>query len=95
MAETTKDTQVSLRVPTELKDRIETYSRLTGRSKSHVAMEAIAHYLDWRTPQVADLKEAIAAADRDEFATDAEVAAVLARYAKARKPAAPAAKRRP
>ena len=76
----TKDSQVSMRLPGELKARIESYARLTGRSKSHVAMEALAEYLDWRLPQVADLKEAIAAADRGEFASDDEVQAVFQRY---------------
>ena len=80
-AKDTKDSQVSMRLPGELKERIESYARMTGRSKSHVAMEAIAHYLDWRVPQIADLKEAIAAADRGEFATEAQVQAVVARFA--------------
>lgn len=75
----TKDSQVSLRLPGELKGRIETYARMTGRSKSHVAMEALADYLDWRLPQVADLEQALAAAERGEFASDDEVAAVLTR----------------
>ena len=76
----TKDSQVSLRLPGELKDRIERYAQLTGRSKSYVAMEALAEYLDWRLPHMQDLEKAIAAADRDEFATEADVAAVFARY---------------
>ncbi len=76
----TKDSQVSLRLPSELKDRIERYALLTGRSKSFVAMEALAEYLDWRLPQMQDLEQAVAAADRGEFATDAEVAAVFTRY---------------
>ncbi len=80
MAEATKDTQVSLRVPTALKERIEAYSQLTGRSKSYVAMEALAEYLDWRLPQMQDLEQAIEAADRSEFASPAKVAAVFARY---------------
>lgn len=38
-----KDSQVSVRLPNELKDRMETYApQLTGRTKSHVAMEALA-----------------------------------------------------
>ena len=78
---TTKDSQVSMRLPGELKARIETYAVMTGRSKSHVAMEALPDYLDWRLPQVVDLKEAIAAADRGEFASDGEVQAVFGRYA--------------
>ena len=76
----TKDSQVSLRLPGELKERIERYAQMTGRSKSFVAVEALAEYLDWRLPQMQDLEQAIAAADRGEFATDAEVEAVLKRY---------------
>lgn len=77
---TTKDSQVSMRLPGELKARIETYAVMTGRSKSHVAMEALTDYLDWRLPQVVDLKQAIAAADRGEFASDGEVQALFDRY---------------
>ena len=76
----TKDSQVSLRLPGELKDRIERYAQMTGRSKCYVAMEALAEYLDWRLPQMQDLEQAIAAADRGEFATDAEVKTVFKRY---------------
>ncbi len=76
----TKDSQVSLRLPGELKDRIERYAQMTGRSKSFVAVEALAEYLDSRLPQLQDLEQAIAAADRGEFATDAEVATVFKRY---------------
>ena len=76
----TKDSQVSVRLPSDLKDRVETYAQLTGRTKSHVAMEALKEYLVWREPQIADLKEAVAAADRGEFASDDEVEAVFARY---------------
>lgn len=73
----TKDAQVSLRLPAALKGKIETYARMTGRSKSHVATEALADYLDWRLPQVADLTEAVLAADRGEFADDTEVQRVF------------------
>ena len=76
----TKDSQVSLRLPGELKDRIERYAQMTGRSKSYVAMEALAEYLDWRLPQMQDLEQAIAAADRGEFATETEVAVMFKRY---------------
>lgn len=83
----TKDAQVSLRLPTALKGKVETYARMTGRSKSHVAMEALADYLDWRLPQVADLKEAVAAADRGEFADDAEVQRVVDAFSATASPA--------
>ena len=81
MSETNgKDAQVSMRLPGELKLRVEDYARLTGRSKSFVAMEALTEYLDWRLPQMRDLEEALAAADRGEFSSDAELDAMFARY---------------
>jgi predicted transcriptional regulator len=78
----TKDSQISLRLPLDMKERMESYARLTGRNKSHVVMEAVSEYLTWRVPQVEDLQAAIAAADAGEFASDAEVKALFARYAK-------------
>ena len=85
-----KDSQVSMRLPSELKDRLETYARLTGRSKSHVAMEALTAYFDWRLPQIEDLKQAVDAADAGDLADPAEVQAVLTAFAPQRGTAAPA-----
>ena len=96
-----KDSQFSLRLLLDMKERMESYAQLTGRNKSHVVMEAVGEYLAWRLPQLEDLREAVRAADAGDFADDAEVRAVFARYAKAptlraaaRKPAAKAAARR-
>ena len=87
MPTATKDGQISLRLPSELKERMATYARLTGRSSSHVAMEALHEYLAWRTPQIEDLRAAVQAADAGEFASDDEVRAVFARYGAAMGPA--------
>ena len=84
MSTTLKDSQVSVRLPNELKDKMETYAQLTGRTKSYVAMEALSDYLDWRIPQIEDLKAAVAAADADDFATDDEVRRVFTPRAAAR-----------
>ena len=35
-----KDSQVSVRLPNDLKAKMEAYAYLTGRTKSYVAMEA-------------------------------------------------------
>jgi len=68
------------------------YAQLTGRTKSYVAMEALSEYLDWRVPQIEDLKAAVAAADAGDFADAQDVEGVLSRY---EKPAAPRAAARP
>ena len=75
-----KDSQVSLRLPNDLKDKMEAYAHLTGRTKSYVAMEALSVYLEGRIPQIEDLKAAVLAADQGEFASDQQVSAVFAKY---------------
>jgi predicted transcriptional regulator len=85
MSSSLKDSQVSVRMPNELKGRMETYARLTGRTMSYVAMEAVGEYLSWRIPQIEDLEQAVLAADRGDVASDEEVTATLAKYA-VRKP---------
>ena len=84
MSTALKDSQVSVRLPNELKDKMETYAQLTGRTKSYVAMEALSDYLDWRIPQIEDLKAAVAAAEAGDFATDEEVRRVFTPRAAAR-----------
>lgn len=65
--------QFNVRLPTELKARLENYAQLVGRPQANVASDALADYLDWRTPQIEALKQAVAAADRGEFASADEV----------------------
>ena len=72
--------QLNLRVSPELKERLDKYSALVGQSKADIAVNAINDYLDWRVPQVENLKLAIAAADRGEFASDAEVESIFKKY---------------
>lgn len=88
-----KDGQISLRLPLDMKQRMESYARLTGRNKSHLVMEAVGDYLAWRLPQIEALQAALVSADAGEFASDAEVNAVFARYAKV--PPARTAARKP
>ncbi|MFN3750111.1 MAG: CopG family ribbon-helix-helix protein [Thiobacillus sp.] len=66
-------TQFNVRLPAELKARLENYAQLVGRPQANVASDALADYLDWRVPQIEALKQAVAAADRGEFASADEV----------------------
>lgn len=72
--------QFNVRVSAELKARLDSYAEMVGQSKATIAANAISDYLDWRIPQTEDLKKAIAAADRGEFASDEEVEAVFRKY---------------
>ena len=72
--------QFNVRLPAELKARLENYAQLVGRPQANVASDALADYLDWRTPQIEALKQAVAAADRGEFASADEVEQFFKRY---------------
>ena len=74
MTTSTKE-QFNVRVSSELKARLDSYAEMVGQSKATIAANAISDYLDWRIPQTEDLKLAIAAADRGEFASEEEVEA--------------------
>lgn len=72
--------QFNVRLPSELKTRLENYAQLVGRPQASVASDALADYLDWRVPQIEALKQAVAAADRGEFASADEVEQFFRRY---------------
>lgn len=72
--------QFNVRLPTELKTRLESYAQLVGRPQANVASDALADYLDWRIPQVQALQQAVAAADQGDFASADEVEQFFRRY---------------
>lgn len=97
MPATLKDSQLSLRLPNDLNEKIQAYAQLTGRTKSYVATQALGSYLDGRLPQIEDLKAAVLAADQGDFASDEEVATVRAKQTRRKAPRAaakPATRRR-
>lgn len=72
--------QFNVRLPADLKTRLENYAQLVGRPQATVASDALADYLDWRTPQIEALKKSIAAADQGDFASADEVAQFFKSY---------------
>ncbi|MBV8754500.1 MAG: CopG family ribbon-helix-helix protein [Hyphomicrobiales bacterium] len=59
-------TTFTVRVDPKVKKRLEKLAESTGRSRSYLAAEAIAEYLDTNEWQVAGIKRAIASLDRGE-----------------------------
>ena len=72
--------QFNVRLPVELKTRLERYAQLVARPQATVTSEALADYLDWRIPQIEALQQNIAAADRGDFASADEVEQFFKRY---------------
>lgn len=71
---------INVRVPTHVYLQLEQLAKATARTKSFVTIEALSAYLDAQSWQIKDIEAGLAEADRGEFATDAEVDAVFAKY---------------
>ena len=71
---------ISVRLPAELRDRLERLSKATSRSKSWLAVDAIKSYLELQEWQIQEIEAGIREADAGEFATDAEVEAVMSKW---------------
>lgn len=73
-------TTMTLRLDDDIKNRLEALAGATQRSKSFLAAEAIRGYVELNEWQVNDIQQALVEADAGDFASDAEVAALAAKW---------------
>ncbi|NOU39864.1 MAG: ribbon-helix-helix protein, CopG family [Methylotenera sp.] len=73
-------TTVTLRLDDAVKDKLEKLAESTHRSRSFLAAEAIKAYVDSNEWQIAEIHQAIQEAETGDFASDAEVKAVLGKW---------------
>jgi predicted transcriptional regulator len=73
---------LTLRIEAALKEQLDKLAASTQRSKSFLAAEAIREYIALNKWQVAEIKKAIAEADRGEFASESAVKKVLGKWKK-------------
>ena len=74
-------TTLTLRVPIEMKERLDKLADATNRSKSYLAGEALRQYIDLEAWQIGEIQQALQEADANDFASDAEIDAVVKKYA--------------
>jgi RHH-type transcriptional regulator, rel operon repressor / antitoxin RelB len=72
-------TITSIRLPDELRKKIERLAQATGRSKSFLMQEAIAQYVENESWQIAEIEEGLRADDAGEHVPAAEMDAFWAR----------------
>ena len=72
---------LTIRLDAELKARLEALAKSTRRTKSFLAAEAIAAFVDANAWQVAEIERAIQEADGGDFASDDEVEEMFATWA--------------
>jgi len=82
MADST--TTMTVRLPVDVKQRLSRLAEATVRSKSWLAADAIAGYVDSQEWQIAEIDQGKKAADAGDFADSGEVAAVFAKWSDGR-----------
>lgn len=71
---------ISMRLPDELSDQLNTLAIATGRTKSFLAGQAIRDYIERESWQIAEITQAILEADAGDFASEEEVSAISAKW---------------
>lgn len=71
---------VTIRLEPELKQRLEQLAESMQRSKSFLAAQAIHDFVDLNEWQVQEIEQAIVEADRGEFASEQDVAAIFGKW---------------
>ncbi|WP_454816610.1 CopG family ribbon-helix-helix protein [Labrys neptuniae] len=70
----------TVRLADETTDKLDRLAAKLDRSRSYVAARAIEDFVARESWQLAEIEAGLADANRGDFATDAEVETVLAKY---------------
>lgn len=71
---------MTIRVDRKTKSRLEKLAKAMERTKSYVAAEAIRAYVDLNEWQIAEIRAALKEADAGDFASEAEIQAVMKKW---------------
>jgi predicted transcriptional regulator len=72
----------TVRLPDEIAKKLDALASKLDRSRSYVAAQAIGDFVEREAWQLEDIEAGLREAERGDFATDAEVAATIAKYTK-------------
>lgn len=75
-------TSMSMRLPAPLSEKLGQLADATGRTKSYLAVQAIQDFVDREAWQIAEIEQALREADAGDFATDAEMVALDAKWSR-------------
>ncbi|MBY0363629.1 MAG: hypothetical protein K2X45_17115 [Phreatobacter sp.] len=73
---------ITIRLDADLTARLDRIAEMLDRPLADIAAAAVAEYVAAEEAEIAKIKEGLEQARRGEFATDEEVAAVIAKYVK-------------
>jgi predicted transcriptional regulator len=70
----------TVRLPDDVAKKLDELAEKLDRSRSYVAAQAISDFVTREAWQLADIEAGLRDAERGNFASDAEVAATIARF---------------
>ncbi|MBB4198498.1 hypothetical protein CCR94_03855 [Rhodoblastus sphagnicola] len=73
-------TAFTVRVPDETAEKLDKLAEKMARPRSYVAARAIEDFVAREAWQLAEIEAGLAEAERDEFATSADIAHVVGKY---------------
>jgi len=73
---------MSMRLPAELAAKLGALAEATGRTKSFLVIQAIQDLVDREAWQVAEIQQALREAEAGDFASDGDLAALDAKWAR-------------
>lgn len=71
----------TVRIPDETAERLDSLARRLDRSRAYMATQAIEDFVSREAWQLDEIEAGLAEAERGEFASAADVAQVLKKYA--------------
>ena len=73
-------TTMTIRLEPGLKSRLDQLSKITDRSKSYLAAEAIREFIELNEWQLREIEQAVQEANNGEFATEQSIKKVLKKW---------------
>ena len=73
-------TTMTIRLESDLKQRLDQLAEVTHRSKSFLATEALRDFIELNEWQVQEIKDAVKEADKGDFASDSKVKKTFSKW---------------
>lgn len=73
-------TTLTLRMPEEMREKLDRLAAATARSRSRLAIEALSSYLALQEWQIGEIQKGLEEAEAGEFASEEEVLRVFGKW---------------
>lgn len=75
-----KTVTLTVRIPSEMKDRLEALSKATDRTQGYLASQAIQEYIETQEWQIKAIEQGVEAAERGIFASGDKVKQTFSKW---------------